>query len=226
MVADVLPAGKVAKIKELQDVKGLVTAMVGDGVNDSPALMQADVGIAVASGSDIAIDAAAIVLMNSDLRSVAAALKISRTTFNRIRLNFMFAFGYNTLGIPIAAGVFYPAAKLALPPWLAGLAMALSSVSIVCSSLLLKLTHTPTVYEPLVSAGAGGATSAGSSTTTAEDAVASAGSAYAAGGGSAGDNIVAAVRSRVSITSLTQRRSVTLSGQISSDGHPTMISTV
>jgi hypothetical protein len=79
--------------------------------------------------------------------------KISRNTFARIKLNFLFAFGYNTLGIPIAAGVFYPAAKLALPPWMAGLAMALSSVSIVCSSLLLRLTHTKTVYAKISDGG-------------------------------------------------------------------------
>jgi hypothetical protein len=152
VVADVLPEGKVAKLKELQ-ARGLVMAMVGDGVNDSPALTQADVGIAVASGSDIAVDAAQIVLMNSDLRSVTAALRISKKTFARIRLNFLFAFGYNVAGIPVAAGLFYPAVKVALPPWLAGLAMAMSSVSIVLSSLLLRAMHTPTVLTPLGNGG-------------------------------------------------------------------------
>jgi hypothetical protein len=152
VLADVMPEGKVAKLKELQ-ARGLVMAMVGDGVNDSPALTQADVGIAVASGSDIAVDAAQIVLMNSDLRSVTAALRISKKTFARIRLNFLFAFGYNLAGIPVAAGLFYPAVKVALPPWLAGLAMAMSSVSIVLSSLLLRAMHTPTVLTPLGNGG-------------------------------------------------------------------------
>ncbi|XJO75615.1 hypothetical protein BDV3_006266 [Batrachochytrium dendrobatidis] len=143
IMSHVLPGEKAEKIKHLQamqvrDGRGGKVAMAGDGINDSVALAQADVGIAIGAGSDIAIEAAQVVLVKSDLRDVLILIDISRKTFNRIRLNFAWALGYNLMGVPIAAGILYPFMHVALAPWVAGLAMALSSVSVVVSSLMLK----------------------------------------------------------------------------------------
>ena len=141
VIAEVLPAEKADKIHELQ--KNSTVAFVGDGINDAPALTTADVGVAMGSGTDIAIDAGGIVLVKNDLRDVDTALALSKKTFGRIKLNLFWAFVYNVLGIPVAAGVFYGLGFI-LSPEIAGIAMALSSLSVVISSVLLGKTRLAT----------------------------------------------------------------------------------
>ncbi|MDP6670269.1 MAG: heavy metal translocating P-type ATPase [archaeon] len=137
VLAEVLPGGKADEVKKLQ-AKGAKVAMVGDGINDAPALAQADIGIAIGSGTDVAIESGDIVLIKDDLRDVVVAIELSAYAMNKIKQNFFWAFIYNLVGIPIAAGVLYPFTGMLLSPVFAGTAMAFSSVSVVTNSLLMK----------------------------------------------------------------------------------------
>jgi len=142
VVAGVLPDGKVAALEDLR-TDGRKIAFVGDGINDAPALAHADVGVAIGTGTDVAIESADVVLMSGDLRGVVNAVEVSKRTMRNIRQNLVWAFGYNTALIPVAAGVLYPVFGLLLSPILAAAAMAFSSVSVLSNALRLRRLTAP-----------------------------------------------------------------------------------